>query len=52
MEVCRISVETSPKPVYVEGGAATRFFVRTGNLTQELSTRAATEYIAERWKRG
>ncbi len=51
MEVCRISVEPSHKPVYIEDGAATRFFVRTGNLTRELSTRAAAEYIADRWKR-
>ena len=51
MEVCRVSIEPGPKPVYIEDGAATRFFVRTGNLTQELSTRASAEYIAERWKR-
>ncbi len=48
-EVCRVGVEVSPKPVYVEDGTATRLFVRTGNLTQELSTRAAAEYIARRW---
>jgi len=51
MEVCRISVEQSPRPVYIEDGATTRFFVRTGNLTQEPSTRAAAEYIEARWRR-
>lgn len=50
IEVCRIAIGPSPRPLYVEDGVATRFFVRTGNLTQELSTRAAAEYIGDRWR--
>ncbi len=50
-EVCLVEAAASPKPVYVEEGAATKFYLRTGNTTQELSTRQSVEYIATRWKR-
>ena len=50
-EVCVVEAAASPKPVYLEEGATTKFYLRTGNGTQELSTRQSVEYIATRWKR-
>jgi predicted HTH transcriptional regulator len=49
-EVCLVEAAASPKPVYIEEGGATRFYLRTGNATQELSTKQSVEYVATRWK--
>jgi len=48
-EVCVIRVEDSPTPVYVGEGAQARFYLRTGNATQELGTREMVTYISNRW---
>lgn len=48
-EVCMVAVEQSPKPIYVSDSGATRFYIRTGNTTQELSTKDTVEYIRNRW---
>jgi hypothetical protein len=50
-EVCVVEVNESPAPVYFRDGQQTRFYVRTGNTTQELDVREANQYIASRWKR-
>jgi hypothetical protein len=49
-EICVIYASESPKPVYVEEGNETRFFVRTGNITQGLSTKDSVEYIKTHWR--
>jgi hypothetical protein len=49
-EVCVFRVEASPKPVYLADGAVSRFYLRTGNTTQELNTKDAVAYIGTRWK--
>jgi very-short-patch-repair endonuclease len=51
-EVCRIDIDRSPSPVFVTTKdarevAAERFFVRSGNSTQELSPSQTAAYIRE-----
>jgi len=48
-DVCLISVEASPKPVYIEEGNDARFYLRTGNATQPLNTKEAIEYMTTHW---
>jgi hypothetical protein len=51
-EICRIDIDPSPSPVFVTTKdvrdlAAERFFVRSGNSTQELSPSQTAAYIRE-----
>lgn len=48
-EVCAVSVHPSPAPVYVKDGQQERFYLRTGNSTQELGTRESVSYSKTRW---
>lgn len=48
-EVCLVRVEAGASPAYVEEGQQTRFYLRTGNTTQELGTRDSVEYVRTRW---
>jgi hypothetical protein len=48
-EVCVIQVEKADAPAYLEEGQTTRFYLRTGNTTQELSTKETVKYIKNRW---
>jgi hypothetical protein len=48
-EVCAVSVHPSPAPVYVKDGQQERFYLRTGNSTQELGTRESMSYAKSRW---
>jgi hypothetical protein len=48
-DICAIQVPKSPKPVYVGDTGQTRFYLRTGNTTQELTTKESVEYIKVRW---
>ncbi|MGC2445571.1 GmrSD restriction endonuclease domain-containing protein [Candidatus Binatus sp.] len=50
-EVCLVNASESGRPVYIQEGANSRFFVRIGTTTQELSVRDATEYISSRWEK-
>ena len=36
-------------PVYVGDGQHTKFYIRTGNTTQELTTKESVEYVKSRW---
>jgi hypothetical protein len=51
--LCRIEVEASPRPVFVErkvdGAAQKQFYVRSGNGTRPLDAQAAHEYIEMHW---
>jgi len=44
-EICRVSIEPSTVPVYVEVGKTAHYFVRTGNATRELDAREAYAHI-------
>jgi hypothetical protein len=48
-EICVIRVNRSSRPVYIQDAERTRFYVRTGNTTQELGTRESVDYIGSRW---
>lgn len=48
-ETCVVRVHAGPSPAYVEDGQQTRFYLRTGNATQELGTRDSVEYVRTRW---
>jgi hypothetical protein len=48
-EVCVVRVEPGSSPTYFADGQQTRFFLRTGNTTQELGTRDSVEYVRARW---
>ena len=52
MDVCRIDIDRSSAPVFVKtadakGVPAERFFVRSGNATQDLSPSETAAYIRE-----
>lgn len=54
-EACRIDVEPSATPVFVSiadrgGTLAERFFVRTGNSTQEMTPSVTSGYIGEHFR--
>lgn len=48
-DVCAIRVPKSPKPVYVGDAGQTKFYLRTGNTTQELTIKESVEYIKAHW---
>jgi hypothetical protein len=48
-EVCAIRATPGARPVYVKDNQQTRFYLRTGNATQELSTKESVDYIKARW---
>ncbi|MFN8188057.1 MAG: hypothetical protein U0R69_13390 [Gaiellales bacterium] len=43
------SCEPYHKPVFLEDGGETEFYVRAGNSSQPLNIKAANEYIRARW---
>ncbi|HLC15414.1 MAG TPA: ATP-binding protein, partial [Thermodesulfovibrionia bacterium] len=47
--VCLINVDASPRPAYVQEGNEAKFFLRTGNSTQQLNTKEAIEYVGAHW---
>ena len=55
VEVCRVDIERSMTPVFVStadrnGALMERFFVRSGNSTQELTPRETAAYIGEHFR--
>ncbi len=48
-EVCRIITAKSHRPIYIEEGKSTKFYLRTGVSTRELNVQEAVEYISTRW---
>jgi predicted HTH transcriptional regulator len=54
INICQIEVRRATRPVFVttsdkRGVPAERFFVRSGNSSQELSPSQVTEYVNERF---
>jgi hypothetical protein len=54
-EVCRIDVERARQPTFVStadrsGAVAERFFVRSGNSTQELTPSECARYIRDHFE--
>ena len=50
-DVCRVVVEPSHRPVYLEEAGSVRLYLRTGNSTRGLDVREAVDYVARRWRR-
>ena len=50
-DVCRVLIEPSERPVYVQHEGRAWYFVRTGNSTRELDTKEAIDHIARRKSR-
>jgi hypothetical protein len=48
--VCIVQIETSPKPVFLSDKGTKEFYVRTGNTTRPLDTKATYEYISMHWE--
>jgi len=48
-DVCRIVVEPSHRPVYLDEAGAARLYLRTGNSTRGLDVREAVDYVLRRW---
>lgn len=44
-DVCMVQVDHSPKPAYLKEENDSKFYIRTGNLTQPLSVQESHEYI-------
>jgi Putative DNA-binding domain len=53
-DVCRIEVQPSPNPVFVDekGGKPAQLYLRTGNATRALDTRESIEYSRRHWPNG
>jgi len=48
-EICTLNISRCSRPIWVEDGILRRFYVRSGNTTQELNAQEATEYIGTKW---
>src|ERR1700683_2308666 len=48
-DVCCIQIPQSLGPVYVIDGNRDRFFVRSGNTTQEFNTKESVSYVKKHW---
>ena len=44
-EICTIYIEPSPQPVYLNEGNRTIFYLRTGNITNPLTTSETVKYL-------
>jgi hypothetical protein len=53
-DVCRIEVQPSPDPVFVDekGGKPEQLYIRTGNASRALDAREIIEYSRHRWPHG
>ncbi len=53
-DVCRIEVQPSPSPCYVDekGGKPVQLYIRTGNASRALDTKEIIEYSRHRWPNG
>lgn len=46
-DICRVFIDTSSVPVYVQDGKVARYYLRTGNGTRELDAREAHAHIVQ-----
>ena len=48
--VCIVTVDPSPKPVFLTDRQGTEFYIRMGNTTRPLDTQESHEYIGLHWE--
>lgn len=51
-DVCMITAETAPRPVYLNDGNNDIFYVRVGNSTRQMDVKEALDYANSRWQKG
>jgi hypothetical protein len=49
-QVCRITIDAAPCPVWVKEGGEDHIYLRSGNSTRRLTTREALDYGKRHWK--
>jgi hypothetical protein len=49
-EYCRLVVQPSPRPVFLEEDGVARFYMRAGNTTRALDAREALAHAARQWR--
>ncbi len=49
-DVCMLSIEPAPRPVYQDQGKNSLFYVRSGNSTRQMDVREAVSFAKTRWK--
>jgi ATP-dependent Lon protease len=49
VQLCRIDVERSPKPVFLKGKQGKEFYIRSGNASRPLDPEATHDYITMHW---
>ena len=48
-DVCIVTIQPSPSPVWVQKEGRNDFYVRSGNLTRPFDNKETAEYIKMRW---
>ena len=48
--ICRLIVSPSFRPVYIKHGNNTKFYIRAGAATRDLTIQEAVEFVQRRWK--
>ncbi|MEH6579502.1 MAG: ATP-binding protein [Amphritea sp.] len=51
LDVCRVIVAPSGRPVIIKQGGNPRLYVRTGGSTRELNVQEAIDYVSRRWSK-
>jgi predicted HTH transcriptional regulator len=49
-DLCRVAIQPSPRPVFINEGQFEHLYIRTANSTRLLTTKEAIEYCKTRWK--
>jgi ATP-dependent Lon protease len=49
LQICRVDVVRSPKPVFIAGKQAKEFYIRSGNGNRPLDPEATHDYIEMHW---
>jgi hypothetical protein len=45
MDICTVSIDKTPRPIYIREGESTIFYLRTGKTNRKLNTRETVEYL-------
>jgi hypothetical protein len=48
-DVCMLSIEPATRPVYLDEGKSSLFYIRSGNSTRQLDVREALNFAKSRW---
>ena len=49
-DLCRVTMQPSPRPVFISEGQFEHLYIRTGNSTRLLTTKEALDYCKNRWR--